>query len=512
MRPRAATSSCTARSVSLALLLAALAMAVSGAVSGAAAEESSTWAWAVWAADEADAQRGGLPKAVHAPDTAFTVNDAGRDAYDHLLPLLQGDALEQARDGRALVRQTWVISPSVDPHIAGLGPTYNQPACTSCHARMGAGGAPDRPEAPFRSLLVRLSVPGRDAHGGPVPEPRYGDQLNELGVPGVPGEGEAFLQWQAHSVILGDGTTIELRAPVLAFRGLTQGPMAAGVMTSVRVAPALLGMGWLDAVPDAALRALASAQAQAAQRGARGEAGEAGAAVLLPHGRVNEVWNVAAGAVTVGHFGWKANQPDLQQQIAGALAGDMGLTNALFPQPNCPPVQQACARWSADRHPEVSGPDLAAMTFYTAMLALPARRGATSPQVLAGERLFAQAGCAVCHAPRLPVAVKPPFDTVLKGSEIHPYTDLLLHDMGEALADGRPDYQAGPQDWRTPPLWGMGLRQVVNPQAGWLHDGRARSPLEAILWHGGEATTTRETVRRWSASDRDALLAFLASL
>ncbi|WP_026096873.1 di-heme oxidoredictase family protein, partial [Ideonella sp. B508-1] len=292
----------------------------------------------------------------------LTVAVADREAYSRIVwAAVPPEAQASVAQGRGLVRQTWVVSPSLDPGIAGLGPTYNRPACTACHARNGGAPPPDSPAEPMRSLLVRLSVPGQDAHGGPQPEPRYGDQLNEQGVPGVPGEGEAVLQWAPVPVTLADGTVITLRRPSLSFQHLAFGPMAEEVLTSVRVAPPMFGLGLLEAVPEADILALAEAQRRAGQGVA---------------GQPNRVWDAVAGRAVLGRFGWKANQPSVRQQVAGALAGDMGITTPVFPTPNCPPVQTACAAWSADRHPELTNGPLDAITLYLQALGLPARREA----------------------------------------------------------------------------------------------------------------------------------------
>ena len=427
----------------------------------------------------------------------LTVAVADREAYSRVVwAAVPPEAQAGVAQGRGLVRQTWVVSPSLDPGIAGLGPTYNRPACTACHARNGGGAPPDSPAEPMRSLLVRLSVPGQDTHGGPRPEPRYGDQLNEQGVPGVPGEGEAVLRWTPVPLTLADGTPITLRCPDLSFQHLAFGPMAPDVLTSVRVAPPMFGLGLLEAVPEADILALAEAQRRAGQGVA---------------GQPNRVWDAVAGRAVLGRFGWKANQPSVRQQVAGALAGDMGITTPVFPTPNCPPVQTACAAWSADRHPELPDSGLDAMTLYLQALGVPARREADAPKVRRGEALFAQAGCAACHQPVLHTGR---FEALpaLSGQAIQPYTDLLLHDLGPELADGRPDYLASGRQWRTPPLWGLGLRAVVDERVGLLHDGRARGVLEAVLWHGGEAQDARDRVLQFSAEDRAALVKFVESL
>jgi CxxC motif-containing protein (DUF1111 family) len=213
----------------------------------------------------------------------------------------------------------------------------------------------------------------------------------------------------------------------------------------------------------------------------------------------------------LGRFGWKANQPSLLQQTAAAANGDMGLTSTLFPSKPCTAVEQDCAAAPRGQQPELSDARLADVVAYLAGLAVPDRRDAEAPAVRRGEALFAAAGCDRCHAPTWVTAGLPGFPE-LAGQTIHPYSDLLLHDLGSGLADGRPDHLAGRRDWRTPPLWGIGLARQVNPAAGYLHDGRARTLLEAILWHGGEAKPARDRVARLPAEQRNDLLAFLNSL
>lgn len=442
-------------------------------------------------------------------DAAFSTTDTSRNAFQQIpWSQIPENLWDKVRSGRGLVRQTWVISPSLEPLIAGLGPTYNRPSCISCHPNNGRGKAPETPEAAMHSMLVRLSVPGQDAHGGPKPEPRYGDQLNEFGIPGVAGEGEASLTWQTRRERLADGQEVELRWPTITFRHLAYGALSPKVLTSPRVAPPIFGLGLLESVSEADILALAKAQ-KAARQGI--------------HGQPNRVWDAGQQKTVLGRFGWKANQPTTRQQIAGALAGDMGVTSELSPEPNCPPVQTACAGIKGkhqERHPEITAANLDEMTLYHYVLAVPEARRQDDPRVLQGKTLFIAAGCASCHQPELktgplralPVLASLATPPALAEQTIHPYTDLLLHDMGEELADQRPDYKANGRQWRTPPLWGIGLTPTVNGHSHLLHDGRARNLLEAILWHGGEGKTSREAVRRMSSAEREALLEFLGAL
>ncbi|MDR1854290.1 MAG: c-type cytochrome [Azoarcus sp.] len=448
-------------------------------------------------APAAFAQTAALPSA----SDDFVAAVDGRAAYQQIpWRKLPESSWTRIRNGRSLTRLTWVIAPSLETQTAGLGPTYNRPSCLSCHPGNGRGAAPANPDAAMHSMLVRLSVPGEGPHGGPKPEPRYGDQLNEFGIPGVPGEGEAFLTWHTRAERLDDGTSVELRWPTVGFRHLGYGPLSPKLLTSPRIAPPTFGLGLLEAVPEADILAIAAAQKAAGD-------GVAGAP--------NRVWESRDKRHVMGRFGWKANQPTVRQQIAGALAGDMGVTSDASPEPNCPPVQTACAavrKKLGEKHPEITPADLDDMALYHHVLSVPLPRGQDDPKVSRGEALFATAGCVTCHQPTLRTGPFPALPA-LAGRTIHPYTDLLLHDMGEDLADNRPDFKANGRQWRTPPLWGIGLSETVaGDEVGFLHDGRARNLLEAILWHGGEGEKAKQAVRAMPAADREALLAFLKSL
>jgi len=386
-------------------------------------------------------------------------------------------------EGRELFQRPWSDGSG---HGGGLGPLYNRLSCVACHPDNGRGRAPGGADERMQSMLVRLSRPGRGEHGGPRPHPAYGDQLNEDGVPGVRGEGRAALRWQPVVHRLADDTSVELRRPVLQFRELGYGPLR-GVLSSARVGSPVYGLGLLEAVPEAALRTLAATPQPDGVRG-----------------RLNEVWDPVSRRMAVGRFGWKANTATLQAQVVQAALGDLGLTSAALPAPNCTARQIAC-RAKARGSPvvELSAAEVARIGDYLRQLAVPAPRGDGDAAIERGRRRFEDAGCTVCHRPLLPQ---------LEGRPgIAAYTDLLLHDLGPGLADGRPDYRAGPRDWRTPPLWGIGLTPQVNEHDEYLHDGRARGLFEAVLWHDGEARAARQRFERLTPAQRAELLAFVAS-
>jgi CxxC motif-containing protein (DUF1111 family) len=228
-------------------------------------------------------------------------------------------------------------------------------------------------------------------------------------------------------------------------------------------------------------------------------------------GRPNEVWDSTANKKTLGRFGWKANQPNLRQQNAGAAVGDIGIATSLAIGENCTTAQTDCANAINGGAPEMSDEFLEKLTLYTMTIAVPAQRNANDPTVKHGEELFRTMGCASCHVPTLQTESVEKFPE-LSNQTFHPFTDLPLHDMGEGLADNRPDFEAAGREWRTPPLWGLGLIPIVNKHDLLLHDGRARGIAEAILWHGGEAEKSREVFRSAAGPEREALIAFLNSL
>jgi len=431
---------------------------------------------------------------VSAEESAVTTSDATREAYTQPVSGLSEAERLQFFKGRNLVRQSWVIPPSENNEIAGLGPLYNRISCIACHAGNGGGFAPSSPQESMRSMLVRLSIPGTDEHGAPNPHPVYGGQLNEYGVPGVPGEGRAEICYTEKVIKLKGGEQVTLRKPSLTFVDLAYGEFPSDMMTSPRIAQPLFGLGLLQAVSEADILALVDAPKP---KGIKGKA--------------NRVWDEVQKKTVLGRFGWKANMPNVRQQIAGAFVGDMGITSTIFPNENCTAAQVACLQSPSAGKPELSTTQLDAIEFHHFALAAPRQRNVENASIKHGAALFEQAQCAACHVPELKTSDFPSFPA-LSQQTIHPYTDMLLHDMGKSLADHRPDYLATGQEWRTPPLWGIGLAQKVEPRAGFLHDGRARTLLEAILWHDGEAINSAQAVKDMPVKDRHALVDFLESL
>jgi CxxC motif-containing protein (DUF1111 family) len=428
-----------------------------------------------------------------------TLAIANENAYARPLPTLPTEQLRQFTFGNRIFNTNWVVAPASVDGFDGLGPVFNRVSCSSCHTRDGRGQPPRDEQTPLESMLIRLSEPGTAEHGGPKPVPGYGDQLNEKAVPRVPAEGRTIVGYTERPGTYPDGTPYSLAVPSYAFADLAFGALPADVMYSPRVAPPVFGLGLLEAVPEATVLALAD------EDDADGDG---------ISGRVNRVWDVAASRPAVGRFGWKANQPFLRQQIASAALGDVGLTTRMFPRENVAERQAEAAAapsGGANGEPELRDDYFDKLLFYSRTLAVPAARNVDDKTVRGGARSFARLGCAACHLPTLETGDFPDVPELARQT-IHPFTDLLLHDMGPELADGRPDFEASGSEWRTPPLWGIGLTEIVNRHTRFLHDGRARSLEEAVLWHGGEAEAARKNFTSANRRDRDGVLEFLRSL
>ncbi|MGE0093505.1 MAG: di-heme oxidoredictase family protein [Alphaproteobacteria bacterium] len=412
--------------------------------------------------------------------------------------------------GDGVFRKIWVSSPSSTTSSDGLGPLFNARSCQLCHLKDGRGRPPAAGEDAV-SLFLRLSVPPRtdserralaEFRQLEIPEPTYGNQLQNFAIQGIPAEGRMTLTYDELPVKLNGGEVVRLRKPTYGVADLQYGPMAPDVMLSPRIAPPMIGMGLLEAVPEADILANADAEDKNGD-GIRG--------------RPNWVRSVETGKVVLGRFGWKAGVPTVAEQVAHASAGDMGLSTRLIPgtaSGECTPAQRACLAAPNGNDPvegvEIPDKMFGILAFYSKNLGVPARRKAGDARVLKGKQLFHDAGCASCHKPLFHTRVDA--DPEQAGQTIRPYTDFLLHDMGPGLADNRPEGAASGQDWRTPPLWGIGLTKTVSGATFFLHDGRARSLMEAILWHGGEAQAARDRVVAMTPAQRADLLAFLESL
>lgn len=412
--------------------------------------------------------------------------------------------------GNALFRKSWVAAPSSTKASDGLGPLYNARGCQDCHLKDGRGHPPEGPEDGRVSMFLRLSVPGGAAPMGIAdwvasqPDPVYGGQLQDFAVPGLAAEGRMEITWTETPVTLSDGSMVSLRAPDYTIANPGYGPLRPDLMLSPRVAPQMIGLGLIEAIPAADIIALADPD----------DADGDGIS-----GRISIVPSQEFGVPMLGRFGLKAGTPTVRQQSADAFSGDMGLSTPVLTDPwgDCTPAQDACRSAPHGQEPDIRDGlevDLASLdlvAFYSRNLAVPERRDIDDPIVLRGKEVFYSLNCTGCHTPKF-VTNRLKDQPEQSFQLIWPYSDFLLHDMGEGLADNRPEGRATGREWRTPPLWGIGLTEQVSGHSYFLHDGRARSLLEAVLWHGGEAEAQRDAVTALPKEDRDALIRFLESL
>ena len=410
---------------------------------------------------------------------------------------LEGFAQTQYLRGHSLFNANWSPAPSrLGAARDGLGPVYDATGCARCHVQNGRGRPTARDRAAPRTLILRLSLGESGLEDPPPPHPRYGDQLNTRAIAGVPAEGRLEITYEEIEGRFPDGETYRLRKPRHRVVNPAHGPLEPEARISPRLPPPVTGLGLVEALPEAVLLARADPE------------DSDGDGIS---GRANFVHDPEDGRLVLGRYGWKAGTASLRQQTAGALLGDMGITSPLFPEANCTAAQEACRAQPEGGQPEIGEADLAALVFYMQILGPPGRRNSADPEVVRGAELFEAAGCAACHVTEMTSAEHP--DTgILSNLVFYPYSDFLLHDMGPGLADGRAEYAANGREWRTPPLWGAGLAEALNGHGFYLHDGRALTLQEAILWHGGEAEAARRTFTEMSKVERTALLRFLESL
>lgn len=425
-----------------------------------------------------------------------TVYNDTPNAFGLPIPGLSRDQRLLFFVGNSFFNQNWVTVPSSTTARDGVGAFFNARSCSGCHFKDGRGRAPLFDGESPTGYLVRLKLLQRELNGAYLGDPIYGRQFQNLALQEILAEGTIRIEYTYLTDSFADGTPYELRQPTVYLENLAYGELHPEITFSPRVANQLIGLGLLEAISEETLLNMADP----ADRDGDGISG-----------RPNYVWDYYNNQQSIGRFGWKANQPHLLQQTASAFNGDMGITTSLFPYPSCTDAQEACLDAVEGGTPEISDDDLLKVVLYTQSLAVPSQRNADDPQVQKGYELFTQSNCQTCHVDTLVTGVHPSIPA-LSHQTIHPYTDLLLHDMGEGLADESPDYEANGQEWRTPPLWGIGLFETVNNHTTYLHDGRARNLTESILWHGGEAEASRNAFLEMPRSDRDALLAFLNSL
>ncbi|MEW5422206.1 di-heme oxidoredictase family protein [Amorphus sp. 3PC139-8] len=434
------------------------------------------------------------------------------DSFSHSSANLSFEGEQDFKLGNGLFKKLWVPAPSSTQASDGLGPLYNARSCQRCHLKDGRGHPPDGPDDLATSMFLRLSVPpkteaDREALATKallfVPDPTYGGQLQDFAVPGLPAEGKMVITYEEVPVELAGGEVVHLRQPSYALGEPGYGPPDPEIMLSPRVAQPMIGLGLLEAIHPADILAHADPD------------DDDGDGIS---GKPNLVRDPETAKLTLGRFGWKASMPTVRLQSANAFSGDIGISTPEVPDPSgdCTENQPACLERLSGvqaRLGETEAPDpvMELVTFYSKNLAVPARRDVEESEVLKGKSLFYGAGCASCHVPKY-VTSREAENPEHRFQLIWPYSDMLLHDMGEGLADNRPVGDADGTEWRTAPLWGIGLTEDVSGHTYFLHDGRARNLTEAILWHGGEAEPARDAFAAMPPDDRAALIRFLESL
>jgi len=440
---------------------------------------------------------------------------ASRYSFLHPSPALGLNEKLDFKVGQAIFEKIWVFAPSSTTASDGLGPLYNARSCSRCHKGNGRGviesGTSSSP-----ALFLRLSIPPvtKQHHQqlstgkvGFIPEPTYGKQLQTFAYPGANAEGSLKVTYKDLNIKLSDNQIIKLQQPEYKINNLGYGPIDDRLLFSPRIAPQMIGLGLLEAIDEIDILALADPD-DLDNNGISGKA--------------NIVWDQAKQANNIGRFGWKAGSPTLEQQNNAALNGDIGISSWMFPEHagECTLAQSKCQNQAHGNYrrdkPDIDmleAPELVTelLLHYTRNIALPPARNIDSAKRKKGKQLFHQAGCQHCHQPRF-VTSENVAQKDLAKQIIWPYTDLLLHDLGEGLADNRPEFLANGQEWRTPPLWGIGLTKAVSGNTFYLHDGRARTLLEAILWHGGEAEKSKQSVIKMNRTQRQQLIYFLESI
>lgn len=427
-----------------------------------------------------------IPQEYYAGGSTTTFNNS-INAYRQPLANLNASSLSLHLEGDLLFHSTF--QPLGGGSNQGLGPLFIESSCGGCHVQNGRGAYVG---ISTTGLLLRMSLPGNGPNNEPLPLPGYGTQLQTSAIAGTVKEGDLGIEWEFIPVTFPDGYQVMLKQP---YFSIANGYMNIPdfYLRGARLASPIYGVGLLEAISDETLLALSD----------ENDLDNDGIS-----GRPNFVWNKTSDSQSIGRFGWKSSNPSVLQQSADAFHQDMGITSLMFPLEVC--IGQTNCSLGIQKAPDVSDEQLNSIVFYLNTLAPPAPRNLENPEVQRGKTLFTELKCAACHTPEVQTGNHSIPE--LSNQVIRPYSDLLLHELGPGLGDGRPDFEANANEWRTPPLWGIGLTKLIFPDAGFLHDGRASTLEEAILWHEGEAFSSRQLYMELSAQDRAALIKFLEAL
>lgn len=426
-----------------------------------------------------------------------STSDFSVQAFSHPMSGTRSQLRRDFNVGNSFFNTVWVASPASTTLRDGLGPHYNAVSCSSCHFKDGRGrGLPEKAGPIDVSLLFRLRV--KNEKQEIVPHPNYGGQFQPFSVQGVMKEGDAFVSYETISGEFADKETFELARPIYQFLNLNYGPFGETTIASPRVAPQMIGLGLVELISESDILAKEDPYDMDGDG---------------ISGRANRVHSVVHNDVRLGRFGWKAGKASLIEQNAAAFNGDIGITSPLHPTEECTAIQTDCVKNMSEE--DISMERLKLVTVYTQLLAVPKRRNIEKLEVKNGKEHFVKANCVACHTPSYVTNSEGDLD-VLKNQTIYPYSDFLLHDMGDGLADHveelKNEDEATTREWRTPPLWGLGMVPVVNGHSRYLHDGRARNLEEAILWHGGEAESSKKAYLELSKTERAELIEFLKDL
>jgi len=427
------------------------------------------------------------------PLKIYFTNDSGKSAFSQPISGLNNDEIDIFYLGKSVFKTPWVTAPSITTARDGLGPLFNANTCRNCHPGNGAGVAVKPNGTANFSLLIRLSHKESNntkllERNGFEPDSTYGAQLSVNGSINTPAEGQFNVTYKDEQGKYPDGTTYMLRSPTYTLKNLKYGALDKETIFVPRIGSALIGLGLIERISDKDILAYEDVD----------DTNKDGIS-----GKANYAFDPESKSTRLGKFTWKASATSVKHQSAAAAHNDMGLSNPLFPWHNCTKVQKGCLKEAALSEHEIDLPAyrLDAVAFYLSNLAIPKQREAGSHKE--GKKLFERLNCAACHVPSY---------TTSDGIKIKPYSDFLVHDMGEQLADGRSEFLANGNEWRTAPLWGMGLYKKVSGEANYLHDGRARSIEEAILWHGGEAKQSKKDFMALDRPSREKILDFLNSI
>lgn len=431
------------------------------------------------------------------PAGSGTTSDYSVQAFSHPLNGVRGQLRRDFALGNSFFQTKWVTTPSSTPLRDGLGPLYNATSCAACHFKDGRGaGLPETDGRVEISLLFRIR--SISEHGQANPHSEYGGQFQPFSLDGINGEGESYVKYQNIQGEFSDGEKYTLKQPHYVFKKLMHSEFTKQDILSPRVGPQMIGLGLIENI----LKEDILKNEDPKDKNNDGISG-----------RANWVMSVVTKKLELGRFGWKAGKPSLLEQNAAAFNGDIGITSSLFPEEECTYVQVECLSHMTKE--DISDELLEKVTTYTQLLAVPSVRILNPETFSKGKKLFYEMKCTSCHTPSYETANNSKHD-ILNNQKIYPYSDFLLHDMGAALADHELEVNneelATTREWRTPPLWGLGLVPTVNGHQRLLHDGRASGFEEAILWHGGEATSSKNHYLNLSKEERASVIEFLKSI